>query len=406
MPSSALRVASSPQSIQNLEVPKIPIAGFLRDLGRVLPKLIELVESNEVRNHPVWGQIIPYSVSSYGAGVSKGHCIRPDILITADGPKICELDFVPSGRGFVLAALSESNQASVLECFEAWYHRMNVRRVFFATATTTVCRDDTELFARRMRERGFHIHAGNVDETQETDLRGTFIDRLFYRSEMNMPEERRLLRGSDVATAEPYLDSKAIFAMVHDTSKSMSEILDQYLAEDGVAFLRDAFPETFLLSSIQEKRFKHIAEERERWVLKSTNVEIDEHWGSRGVVVGRKYNHEKFLKVLSGSNVNGKNLGTAPILQKWHASRDWWQAWNAVVNGDILQTRLRHRGSEPDPITFAPAKKLVGARIGFYFLLSRNDGECTVTPYGDTMLRQDELVHGAKDAIGIAVEAY
>lgn len=402
---SAVRLVSS-EDTRTAQTPRIPIAGFLQNLTRVLPKLIKLVHSHEMRGHPTWGKIIPYHIPSYGTGVSRGHCVRPDVLLTEQGPRICELDFVPSGRGYLLAGLSEDQQSDVLECYLQWYRRMGVHRVLFATATTTTCREEAEFFARLMRSHGLDIRSVNIDDMCEEDLSGAFIDRLFYRSEMSMEGDRRLLKGCDVSTAEPHLDSKAIFAMLHDRSKPTTTILSRYLGDDDLAFLREVCPETVLLSSIDEKRLKHVAEDKNAWVIKNTGVEIDEHWGSRGVIVGRKYNCAKFLDILRGNDPSGKSLGNSPILQRWQSSRDWWHVWNGVVDGDVPRTRLLQHGSHPDPVTFAPATKLVGARIGFYFLISCNDGQCTVTPYGDTMLRQDELVHGAKDAIGLALEAY
>jgi len=96
-------------------IPAVPLQSFLEQLADALPRLIEAASSPLVREHPVWGSVIPYHVPHYGTGISRGHCIRPDILYTSDGPKVCELDFVPSGRGYLLASLGPDEEAETLE---------------------------------------------------------------------------------------------------------------------------------------------------------------------------------------------------------------------------------------------------------------------------------------------------
>jgi hypothetical protein len=397
-------IAALPHA-HSYEVPRVPVAGFLQELARVLPKLIEFVMSHELREHPVWGRVIPYRVPHNGTGTSRGWCIRPDIILTRDGFRICEFDFVPSGRGDLLASLGRTQQAEVLETFADWYKSMGVRNVLYATASTTVCFSETVLFAQRMRGRGINISAGNIDTIEAPRREGVFIDRLFYRSEMSMLPEKKLLAGCDVATAEPYLDSKVIFAMVHD--RTMTESLTRALGEEGVAFLRTALPETRLISRVDAKQREHLAKrEKDVWVVKATDVEVDHHWGSRGVVVGLKYTVAKFLDALNGTDPSGKTLGEEPIVQKFFRSRDFWQTWNAVIDGDFVRCQLPHVGRAPAQVTSAHATKEVGARIGFYFLVCRETGKCFVTPFGDMRLRQDELVHGASDALCLAVEAY
>lgn len=387
-------------------LPQIPIANFLKKLAEILPRLVEFVSSQTLREHPVWGQAIPYHIPFYGTGTSLGHCIRPDILLTTDGPKICELDFVPSGRGYLLAGLDEAQQKETLNVFAEWYRRMGASKVLYATATTTVCREETELFSEKLRECcGIDISAVNIDAVSDTELAGAFIDRLSYRSEMNNPDEaRKNLTGLTVATAEPYLDSKAIFAMVHDDS--LAKALEATLGKEELSFLRKAFPQTTLVRRIKEKELPRLATERSKWVLKNSDVETNSSWGCRGTVVGRNYNESKFLGALRGEPLNGKDVGMNPILQRWYSSRDFWQVWNAVVKGVFQRTALVQHGREHHPKTFCEASDEVGARIGFYFLVVRKTGDCLVTPYGDLVLRQDHLIHGASDAICLPVEAY
>lgn len=389
------------------QVPGIPIRNFLDQLALVLPKLIELVLAPSLRSHEVWGMAIPYAEPGYGSGVSRGHCVRPDIILTSDGPKICEFDFVPSGRGYLLAGLGTSQRAKVLDVFAAWYAAMGVRRVLYATATTTVCALETRLFSEALRRyAGLDIRACNIDMTDDESLTDAFVDRLSYRSEMSMAEERRSLTGCDVATAEPFLDSKAILAMVHD--HSLTQLLTTTLGAEGLAFLRSAIPETRLVSkSLSEKQLVGLGELRDQWVIKNTDVETDYSWGCRGTIVGASVGKGAFIAALARTaDPNRKSAGAWPILQRWHSSRDFWQTWNAIIDGTYQRTRLIQSGTEHDPKTFKHAMREVNARIGFYFLVVRSTGEVFVSPYGDLVLRQDRLVHGARDSICLPVGAY
>ena len=86
-------------------VVRFKLRDFVKKLAECLLPLTEYLCSNELRNDPLWGTLIPYATDSYGVGRSLGHCVRPDLILTEQGPKVCELDFVCSGRGFVLASL-------------------------------------------------------------------------------------------------------------------------------------------------------------------------------------------------------------------------------------------------------------------------------------------------------------
>ncbi len=383
---------------------EVPLASFNAQLAKALPRLIEFVCSQELRAHPVWGQVIPYHVPAYGTGRSLGHCIRPDVLLTANGPKICELDFVPSGRGYLLSGLTMSHQSAVLRVFADWYRKMGVSRIAYATASTTVCAHETALFASRLRAHSnLDIRAANIDVLAGKDLDGVCVDRLFYRSEMSTPGS---LADHAVITAEPWLDSKAIMAMVHD--RTLDKTLKEALGDEALEFLREVIPETRLVERIKsDADIERLADEHMRWVVKNSDVETDDAWGSRGTVIGASYRKQKFLSVLKREATrNGKNVGSHPVLQRYHQSRDFWGAWDGVVNQRYRRTTLFQSGRLPDEKTAHHATREVGARIGFYFLVVRGTGECLTTPYGDIVLRQDRLIHGASDAIGLPAVAY
>lgn len=380
----------------------VPLADFNSNLADVLPKLIEFIVSPVLKSHPVWKDVVPYDVPPYGTGFSLGHCIRPDIVLADDAqPYICELDFVPSGRGYLLAALDEKDQSEVLDVFSTWYSEMGIENILYATASTTICSDETRLFSDSLKKySGINIKEVNIDTLTKENLKDVLVDRLFYRTEMDVLNE---LNDVNVITAEPWLDSKIIFAVIHDTS--LDKVLEEVLGEEGLIFLRKVFPYSILVSSVSEQELEKIAEERESWVIKNGDVEMSYTWGCRGTFIGANYTKKKFLEIIKGSvNAKGKEIGQRPILQHFHLSQDFSEIWNGVVDGKYLQTSLKYPGLIPDQKTTVHAKKHVGARIGFYFLVNRIKDTCLVPDKGILTLRQDRMVHGASDAFVLATE--
>lgn len=378
----------------------VPLADFNSNLAEVLPKLIEFIASPILKNHSVWNDVVPYNVPSYGYGQSLGHCIRPDIVLGCDNkPYVCEIDFVPSGRGYLLASLNEEDQMKVLEVFYTWYRQMGIENILYATASTTICSDETRLFSESLRRYfGINIKDVNIDTLNKEDLEGCLVDRLFYRTEMSVFNE---LGDANVITAEPWLDSKVIFAVIHDNS--LDDILIEVLGDTGLKFLREVFPYSILLSSVSDQELEEIAEKRENWVVKNGDVEMSYSWGCRGTFIGANYTKKKFLEILKGSvTAKGKEIGQRPILQHFHLSQNFSVVWNGVVDGNYRQTSLKYPGLIPDPKTSIYATKHVGARIGFYFLVNRINGTCLVPDEGILTLRQDRMVHGASDALVLA----
>src|SRR3989344_1326995 len=187
-PAAYIRALEDEEDFRKTRYPGVPLARFNHQLSKFLPKLIDLLRSDDIRAHPIWGTVIPYDVPSYGTGESLGHCVRPDVLLTSSGPKICELDFVPSGRGYLLKSLMQRvDQLAVSRTFAEWYRKMGVQRIFYATASKTSCFDETVQFAKIVKEdTDLNILAGNIDTVDVSDLKNALVDRLSYRSEMDL----------------------------------------------------------------------------------------------------------------------------------------------------------------------------------------------------------------------------
>lgn len=383
---------ASPECVGELE-----LAADMRRLGVALPKLFAALHSDDVRRHPVWSNLIPYAVPAYGEGPSLGHCVRPDIVVTEHGPRISEFDFVPSGRGFALDALGDSSlQRAFLEPFAAWYADMGANKVLYGTASHTTCWEESQLFSQRLAEEfGVDIRAVNLDMTDRFD---GVIDRLSYRSEMETSHERRLrLAGAQVITAEPYLDSKMIFALVHATD--MEQILLGHMSVDDLAALREMMPETYAVETASEELLEQVVNNKDDWVVKSTDIEVDCCWGSRGTIIGSKYTKTKFGKVVYGGEAPGnKDLGKHPVVQRLAESIDFAQTWNLVAHGAQRSADPAHFG-KAEMETINDARKKVYARVGVYLLVSNVSGTVFMPPFAINTLRQDILVHGSSDSL-------
>jgi hypothetical protein len=388
---------------------------FNTRFARALKPLIAYLRSAGFRNHPRWRGLMPFDVPSYGNAPSLGHCVRPDVIPTADGPRVCELDFVPSGRGFVLECLaSTAHQELFLSAFADWYRTMHRGGVTYATGTTTICWEESVRFAQLMRDlMGVPVDAINVD-TDDVE-QDSIVDRLFYRSELVNPDATL---HSTVFTAEPWLDSKMVFAVVHDPT--MTAELTAAVGAENLAFLREVLLETHALNELRADRpdfltdnvlgiarsGRHETARRRGWVLKNSDVETAECWGSRGVMVGANYNESGFADaVLRGVNPQRKNLGRSPVLQRFAQCDDLGAIWNRVLDGQVYRPPAGTFGWGTSPTAHQPASRHVYGRIGFYFLISSETGEVFNPDFGICTLRQDVVAHGATDAQLIALRA-
>lgn len=383
----------------NEGVPQLELRAFFRRLAEALPLLMEAVCSPELRSHPVWGQLIPFSAGMYGNERSVGHCIRPDIVLTAQGPFICELDCVPSGRTFIYHALtSDEQRRRYLKAYDQWYRWICRGKVLYATASTTTCWAETTRFCRALRDQfGLDIEAANIDTVG--DLDGVLIDRLFYRSEMVQPRD---LNGARSITAEPWLDSKMVFALVHDTE--MEAWLAGQIGLENLRFLRAAMPTTHPLETVRTQRpvlYAEVNENTQDWVLKSTDVETDSCWGSRGVLLGLRENAGEFRKAMKNGQHHRRDLGAHPVLQRYMPSVDFAQIWNAAAEGVVRAITT----VESDQVaSVGTTADHIHARVGVHLLVNNRTRKCTFPPYGELTLRPDPLAHGASNALFTAFE--
>lgn len=378
--------------MEKIHIPEL--RSFKKNLSKVLPSLIEFITSDWLQKHKIWGELIPYKIKSYGTKTSLGHCVRPDIVLTEKGPIVCELDFVPSGRGYLLSILEPEEQKIWLKSFADWYKDLETKtKIFYATASTTICDKETELFSEKLRlYHNVDISAINIDEYDKRKVNNSLIDRLFYFSEMRYPDK---LTGFNVLTSEPYLDSKMIFAMIHD--KNLTKKLTEVLGEESLGFLRQVFPYSVPVSFLKDATLDKIVKNKNKWLLKSCEVESSNSWGCRGTFIGTSYSKTKFRDIILGTReVKNKSIGNRPILQRYHPSKDFSYLWDGIVDGIYKKPKLHLQ--KPDEKTKHHATKPIGGRFGLYFLINRAEKSCIVPNMGIVTLRADRLVHGASDA--------
>lgn len=373
-------------------VPDLHIAYFVQRLQSALLHLVGALKSPDLRENPVWGSLLPFAIHPYGETPSPGHIVRPDIVLTENGYRIVELDFIPSGRGFTLNCLTDPQEREhFLAAYADWYASMRCSRIAYATTTDRQLREDVQYFAADLTRRGTDIRA--VDANDFTPRDGELLDRLFYASTLHRP-----LTPMTTLTSECWVDSKLVFALVHDPA--MTAFLEKRLGVATLALLRDVMPSTFLHDR-SSPRTLQLAAERDEWVIKNSDVETDDSWGSRGVVVGKKYGKTQFERFLKGIDPpKGKRLGAHPVIQRYVQSVDFMSWWNDIVTGAIKSPDSDVTTLVFDEVTRQPATEHVYARLGVTFLICCiGTPRITHVPYGLATLRQDELAHGASNAL-------
>jgi hypothetical protein len=287
------------------------------------------------------------------------------------------------------------DRVSFLREFAHWYEAMGSGRVYYATGTVTECREEADLFALALRSAlGFDITSVNIDDGLPSPH--GLIDRLLYRSELKRPLRSG---GHRVATAEPWLDSKMIFAVLHDAS--LTTVIQEEIGARNLAFLREACIGSYLFDDIRAELESGAREpsDRNTWVLKVTEVEEPRSWGSRGVVLGCQLTERRWCALLGGEGPDRKTLGRWPIAQRFERSLDFTALWNAGAEGQVPVVSPEKMGKRPSRVTQRSASGPVNGRLGVYFLVS-HEGDCVfVPPLGPLCLRQHLLIHRMADSV-------
>lgn len=389
----------------NSLVPNVGVRHFTDRFSQVLLPLIDVLNSRDIKNHETWGRLIPYKQAGYGNpdSRSEGHMLRIDGMLGADKKfRFSEMDFVPGGLGVISANLNKSQQDDFFQTFINWLQTFNARQILLATGTKTTLWGENSYITSILKSKGLDFKSVNIDQIKELS-QDQLVLRQFYRSEClkSQPAGRYL-------TKEAWLDSKAIFALVHD--QSMTKILSDALGQSDLLFLRDTMPETYiypkLLSELPSWFIKLVEKgDYDDWVMKATEVETDFCWASRSVIIGRSYKNlgfESLKQAFSkGESIDPeKNVGKSPILQRFHLSQEFSDTWNTLVERSKPSEYLKLLGEELDEaVVNFPATNPVSIRLAIHFFVSNTKQETFCPDYGYLTLRQSHLAHGDRDSI-------
>jgi hypothetical protein len=389
------------------EIPVIQARSFVEQMREAAAPLIDFVLSPAVRNHSYWGHALPFDAPTYGAGRSPGWVFRVDGILCADGRmRFAEMDFGAQGWSTMAQALVEPEREEFCRSLGKFVAEdLGFQNLWIAAGPRTSYAAENAYFARVMDDYGYNVSAVNIDDHSSVGD-DTAVLRLFYDSEI----ERRPAPPAEYLCKESVLDSKAVFALVHDAE--MTAPLEKALGSARLEFLRDAMPESYMRDRLNAERplwFQELLRKKDfsGWVLKATGVEDDYCWGSRGVIVGQMYQgrgarQERWLTTAT-DGPGQKRLGQRPILQRFHDSVDLSNVWNDVVSGRFLAADVSAFGKPADPAVLrSRAAKPVTARVGIFFFVNGKTGETTSPHQAFLILRQSPLSHGASDALQMA----
>lgn len=387
-----------------MELPCVNCRGFVQGLCKTLPEMLRYVLSDTVRQHPYWKEFLPFKVRNYGTPPSPGYIFRVDGICGQDGWfQFSELDFSPPGLGQIALTLpSDRMREGMLNQIGEFVHSLGFKRLLIGTGSKTTVSSENSLLAQALQQNGLAAEAVNIDRLRVLHS-DCVVFRLFYRSEIS----REPPDGSFM-TSEPVLESKGIFALVHDPQ--MRSVMNNLLGTPQADYLRRTMPESYPLTSLQSNlpdwflemvTQKHFAD----WLVKATEVETDFSWGARGVALGcmvKGTTKRRRMFLFGIPPTTSKNFGLQPILQRFCQSQDFRWLWNGAADGTFPMVDAQRFGRTQDrTIVTAPASRAVTAKIGLYFLLNAKSGEIITPEFGLATLRQSPLCHGATDAMKV-----
>ncbi len=376
----------------------------LQQFAGLLPRIV--LEARKLTSDPLWSTHIPFETPAYGraacmpspdnkpdlGGNPKLHSyiFAADMVLTAEGFQVVEVDCVPNGRGVLLSLLPDDRRQKAVDAFLRYYRTAGWSEIVYATGTGALPHD-TAFFCETMHTAGINIRAVDINETVASLAHGTIIERLFMRDEIT-DATMTALAGPDhlVTPSEPWLDSKAMPAAMLGANLG--------LQPEQVRILRSLIPATYPLPRDVTGKNTMLAAMTDVWggrnavVLKVSEVEDHTSWGAHGVVLGSSLNGNRFSEILSEARFGGN---TRCVVQRKCASIDFRSIWEPA----IAQGYTGPLGLAWQPPTLKP-NTVISGRIRVFFLISGD--RCKLLPSALVNLRPNELVHGASDSIFLA----
>ncbi len=369
--------------------------GLLKRFAKLLPSAIAALK--KLQEEPVWGRLIPFDGPKYGKP-ANGYVVAADMVLTKEGVRIVELDFVPNGRGVLLSSLPQEGHPrnDFLQVYAAHYETIGWKKknILYATARGALPRD-TEIFSACMRERGFNIRAVHMDEVKPDDLENAVVDRLFMADEVQQ-STRDFLATADLemSPSESWLDSKMVpaalrIAPLEGVLPEARETINSLIAETY------ALPSDRMGKRVAMETATQLCGGRQRLVLKVADTESHTSWGAHGVLVGSEISQQQFLDAGSEERFGD---GRRCVIQRRCESVDFRSIWESSVltysnpmGYPWACPELKHRDH-------------IHARIRAFFLVTSGKG--SLVPYGMVTLRANPLVHGASDSLSLAAHLH
>lgn len=318
--------------------------------------------------------------------------IRPDIILTEQGPIVCEIETSPFGLA-LSDVLTRSYHDEGFDTLVDPDTLLTYVQSHTDPSGTIVFSDKTKSFRGQLSylaERVFgrnwraeHIHT--IDTPVSQIYRGYYLSEYFTDKHVrSLIDHIHTLGISTLPTPTPQLEEKALMALVWD--RRWESYYLEALGEEGLAFLRAVIPPTWILG--QEQHFlpglpegipsssdlAHLPKSKRQYALKTSGFHPQESWG-KGVT---------FLHKKSG-------LAVQDMLDEACGAQD------ALFIVQKFEKPSKHR---LEYIDYDGVHNMIaGVRITPYF--SAADG--TLLSIKATAREGSEYIHGASDSINTAV---
>jgi len=351
--------------------------------------------------------------------------IRPDVMVTAEGFAVTELDSVPGGFGLTARLMSLYGQGGrelvgagergIPDLFYRMVEGMAGRK---RCALGIVVSDEAEDYRSEMnflgallREKGlpvFVVHPREirfreeglfvVDDDREIKL--DIVYRFFELFDLkNIPKSELMMyahKKTTVKTTPPYkpwLEEKLAFALFHHPL--LKPFWENSLGDETFTALSHLIPNTWVLDNRELPPYgvipglsiggrgvgdwrdlRSLTQKERELVIKPSGFSPDA-WGSRGVVIGHDVSSDAWARTLDESLA--RFAEQPAILQEFHKGRRVRVSYVDARSGSLVEMNSRVR--------LTP----------YYFVV---EGEARLGGILATLCPQDKKkIHGMKDAV-------
>ena len=306
--------------------------------------------------------------------------LRPDLIVTADGVRIAELDSIPGGIGFtaqVTAAYAEVGYdviGGAHGLVDGFYEAVTAGVKADEPVVCIVVSDESEPYreemlwlAAELRERGRPVHCRHPKELHVDDesvlideagqrLHVDVVYRFFELFDLpNIPKVELVAyhtKKNTVRVSPPmkaFLEEKMWLALFHHPQ--LAEFWERELPADACELLRDVIPRTWVLDSTPAppytvipdllvggrpvsgwERLEHLTKKERELVIKPSGFSEDAQQ-SRGVTIGHDVPEDEWRQALTDAL---RAFGTTPhVLQAFHKGARLPARYYDFNSGDI-----------------------------------------------------------------------